>query len=270
MTTIFKPQTILPFVLLLLISALYYYFNRSLAKDGVDKAKLRKIPAIDAIDEAIGRSTEMGRPVQWVVPGSVDVTAGVSAVPAALSALTILRYVATVCARQDVPLLAHPTYKASTIPIITSILTDVYTAEGKIDQLDLNWTLRWGSGDYRTMEYFVGSTAERENAGCQIMIGATGPALALVAPEGAARAGALLVDGAINISSLQYLAVSCDYCVMGEEIFATGAYLGRELAAVSSLLTVDYTKYVVLFILAIGAIFTAAGASTIFNSILKT
>ena len=51
-----------PFIYLILVIVIELVASK-LSKDGVLKPSLRKLAAIDAIDEAVGRSTEMGRPV---------------------------------------------------------------------------------------------------------------------------------------------------------------------------------------------------------------
>ena len=61
---------------------------------------IRKIAGLDAIEEAIGRSTEMGRPVHYC-PG----IGGIGAVeaPQTFAGLAILSYVSRLTARFDVP-----------------------------------------------------------------------------------------------------------------------------------------------------------------------
>ena len=50
------------------IAIVYYYLRR--ARAGLPIPEIRKIPGLEAVDEAIGRATEMGRPVHFT-PGSV-------------------------------------------------------------------------------------------------------------------------------------------------------------------------------------------------------
>jgi hypothetical protein len=219
---------------------------------------VRRLVAIDAITEAVGRATETGRPVNFVIPGSIDVQKGAT-VPATMVSMTVLNYVARICARQDTDLYVTMMTRPSAIPLIHHNLVDAYTAEGKIDVYDAETAIRFGSGDSRTAEYFTASEAIRENIGAQIIIGPTGPAMAIIGPEGAARAGAMIVGGAIGQSSLQYMAVCCDYCLLGEEQFAVGAHITEDLVNISGLYTQDYIKFIFLAMVGLGSILTAAG-----------
>ena len=101
-----------------------------LAVNFMGQAKLpyiRRVPALDAIEDAIGRSTEMGKPVvcsyglggfdYWTVAG-----------------LSILGYVAKICAETDTRLIV-PTGGSSDSYIVREAAVDLvrnaYTAAGR-------------------------------------------------------------------------------------------------------------------------------------------
>ncbi|MBE0634087.1 hypothetical protein IH574_05905, partial [Candidatus Bathyarchaeota archaeon] len=78
--------------LLVIMGAVAYYIKQS---QGGKVPKLRRIPGIDAIDEAIGRAVEMGRPV-YCSHGIADLRAATTG-PQTLAGLSVLNYVAKRC-----------------------------------------------------------------------------------------------------------------------------------------------------------------------------
>ena len=75
--------------LLAIMGAVAYYIKQSQAGK---VPKLRRIPGIDAIDEAIGRAVEMGRPV-FCSHSIADLRAATTG-PQTLAGLSVLQYVA--------------------------------------------------------------------------------------------------------------------------------------------------------------------------------
>ena len=70
------------------------------ARQGVKIPAIYKVAGLDAMDEAIGRCTEMGRPVHFS-PGIGNVQNAQT-----LAAMSILGYVAKQCARYDTDIIA--------------------------------------------------------------------------------------------------------------------------------------------------------------------
>ena len=78
----------------ILIGAAMFYYIRRIRRDP-DTVYIRRIPGVDAIEEAVGRSTEMGRPVLYVT--GVDETQNIQTV----ASLLILGHVAEMIAEYD-------------------------------------------------------------------------------------------------------------------------------------------------------------------------
>lgn len=75
--------------LLVIMAAVAYYIKQA---EGGTVPKVRRIPGIDAIDEAMGRAVEMGRPV-FCSHGIANLRAATSG-PQTLAGLSVLSYVA--------------------------------------------------------------------------------------------------------------------------------------------------------------------------------
>jgi len=71
--------------------------------------------------------------------------------------------------------------------------------------------------------------------------------------------GAIQVAGTANIHQLPFFVVACDYTIIGEELFATSAYLSKEPKLLGSLKGSDLTKAIIIGILALGAILETLG-----------
>lgn len=112
-------------VMLLILGALTI-FALEFSKRRPEKVRVRKIPAVEAVDEAIGRATEMGRPV-FFTPGMH----GIGDLNT-LAALSILGDVARKTARYGIPIIVANRYY--TVYMATEgIVKQAYAAEGKAD-----------------------------------------------------------------------------------------------------------------------------------------
>ncbi len=84
-------------VALVLFGAFYFYLDRRMRAGA--QIHLRRLPGIDAIEEAIGRATEMGRPVLFI-PGINDIDDIQT-----LAGINILSHVAYIAAEYDTPVI---------------------------------------------------------------------------------------------------------------------------------------------------------------------
>jgi len=59
-------------------------------------------------------------------------------------------------------------------------------------------------------------------------------------------AGSIQIAGTDQVSQLPFFVVACDYTLLGEELYAASAYLGREPLLLGTLKAQDYLKAIVL------------------------
>jgi hypothetical protein len=69
------------------------------------------------------------------------------------------------------------------------------------------------------------------------------------------------VAGTANIHQLPFFVVACDYTIIGEELFATSAYLSREPKLLGSLKGSDLAKFLIMVSLIIGALLETFGVT---------
>ena len=94
---------------------------------------MRAIPGLKAVEEAVGRATEMGKPI-FYSPGYADV-AGTTA-PPTLAGLNLLAHVGRLAARYNTRLVVTVGH-ANTYALATEILRNAYVVEGKVDSFDI-------------------------------------------------------------------------------------------------------------------------------------
>jgi hypothetical protein len=66
--------------------------------------------------------------------------------------------------------------------------------------------------------------------------------------------GAIQIAGTDAVDQLPFFITSCDYTIMGEELYAAGAYLSKEPTLLSSIKAQDYGKIAIFATLLLGLI----------------
>lgn len=209
------------------------------------KLFLRRIPGVDAVEEAIGRGTEMGRPIYFLT-GRLSITS-----VSTMAAATILGEVARKVAQYDTPLKV-PHTDAITMSVCQEITREAYQAAGRPDafQEDANF--------YVTDEQFsytaaVDGMMMREKPAACFYMGYY-YAEALMLAETGTAAGAIQIAGTDAEHQLPFFVSACDYTLMGEELYAASAYLSQEPVKVGTLRGQDAGKLALMAFLLFGSL----------------
>lgn len=243
-----------------LASALALAFIALMLRRRPGQMWIRRLSAIDGIVEAVGRSAEMGRPVVMNIGGMTGEAGRVDTLraPQYLAGITILSYVAGLCAKYNVDFVA-PIMNETMIPLATEAARLSYLAEGKVDAFKQEKMIL-----YIPTYGGIAPLAERLMPGANIMVGPYwGDAMLYADMFG--RVGAIQIGGTAEVGSLPYFAAACDYCLIGEEIFAAEAYLNPVAATVLPIMLQDVWKFIVTGLILIGGLATTAGSGIISN-----
>ena len=209
------------------------------------KPFVRRIAGIDAIEEAIGRATEMGRPVLYV-PGVQDIDEMQT-----VAGLVILESVAKITARYETPIMVPVSYPIP-FAIAEEMVKSGYLSAGKPDQYDPN-SVRFVSPEQFAYVAAVTGVMLRERPAAHIFMGSFFGESLMLAETGFAT-GAIQVAGTANVHQLPFFVVACDYTLIGEEIYAASAYLSGEAKLVGGLKGADLLKVLIIGTILIGCV----------------
>jgi hypothetical protein len=203
---------------------------------------IRKIAGLEAVEEAVGRATEMGKPILFV-PGIQDMD-NVQTV----AGITILGAVASMAAHYETRL-DVPVSKSLVMSTGRETVKEAYQTAGRPDLYHEDIV------HYVTDEQFgyvaaIDGTMLRERPATCFYMGAFF-AESLILAETGNGIGAIQIAGTAQPTQLPFFVAACDYTLIGEELFAASAYLSKNPALLGSLRGQDIGKTLAMgFILA--------------------
>ncbi|NIQ33612.1 MAG: hypothetical protein GTN80_08240, partial [Nitrososphaeria archaeon] len=150
-------------VLVIFFAVIYYSIRRSMSGK---LPSLRRLPAVDAIDEALGRAVEMGKTVLFT-HGTGTLESSGSA--GSLAAIATLPYVARRCAQMELQLFL-PTGSHTAYNVLAEVMRQSYLLEGKPELYNPNNVIYLSSVS-RAYSAGVMSTLMTQNVGAAIMLG---------------------------------------------------------------------------------------------------
>jgi hypothetical protein len=226
-----------------LLSFILLYFIGRARKDR--NLFIRRIAGLDAVDEALGRATEMGRPTLYV-PGlsSIDDVA-------TIASLNILGEVAKKTAKFGTPLIV-PNTNPIVYTVAREIVKESYTTAGRPDAFNQDIVF------FVTDQQFAYAAAvdgimTRERPATNFLIGMFF-AEALILAETGAATGAVQIAGTDAVSQLPFFITACDYTLIGEELYAASAYLSREPLLLGAIKGQDYSKALIVGVIVLGTL----------------
>jgi hypothetical protein len=211
---------------------------------------IRRIAGLDAIDEAVGRCTEMGRPTLYV-PG-VSTISDV----ATIASLNILGQVAKKIASYQSRILV-PNRDPIVFPITQDVVRQGFLEAGYPDQYRED-DVYFVTNDQFAYAAAVCGTMVRERPGANLLLG-TFYAESLILAETGASVGAIQIAGTDAVSQLPFFVTACDYTIIGEELYAASAYIAREPTLLGSLKGQDIFKITCIAVIVIGVLCMTLG-----------
>jgi hypothetical protein len=225
----------------LLISAAVVGFIL-LARRGIP-LRIRKIAGLEAVDEAVGRATEMGRPCLFV-PGVQDIN-DIQTV----AGLTVLSRVSRTAAEYDAKI-EVPTARSLVMTTAREAVQSSYLAAGRPDAYHEDNIYYVTDEQFGYVAYLSGHMVREKPAACFYM--GSFFAESLILAETGNSIGAIQVAGTAQPAQLPFFVAACDYTLIGEEFFAASAYLSGDPDQLGSLKGQDVGKVLVAVLLLIG------------------
>jgi hypothetical protein len=214
-----------------------------LAARGGMALSIRKIAGLQAIDEAVGRATEMGRPILYIngIQDMDDLQT--------VAGVTVLGHVAKTAAEYDARI-EVPTSRSLVMSAARETVEASYLSAGRSDAYNPDLIYYVTDEQFGFTAYVSGLIVRDKPAACFYM-GAFF-AESLILAETGNSVGAIQIAGTAMPSQLPFFVAACDYTLIGEEFFAASAYLSGEPEQLGSLKGQDIGKLFVGVFLIIG------------------
>jgi len=248
-------EAILGLTVLLVVTGLilFFYFSGRRKRP----ARLfRDIPAYTRLKRAVGLAVESGSRLH--ISFGRGGLIGEQSAPA-LVGLSMLERITRAASVSDKPPLATAGDGAMAI-LAQDTLRSAYRLGSLESQYDPN------SGRFigpATLPYAAGTmpVIDEEQVSANILIGHFGSEVALI-NEAAERKGCLTIAGTDDLAGQSVLYATAEESLIGEEVFAGGAYLGAGPMHDASLRTQDILRLLVVAVVVIGAILKLFGLDT--------
>lgn len=213
---------------------------------------IRRIPGLEAVDEAIGRATEMGRSIMYILG-----LGGVSNV-ATIASMNILSQVAQKTADYETPLRV-PCNDPIVMNVVREMVKTAYLNEGRPDAYSEENIFFLTESQFAYAAGVDGMMVREKPAA--VFLQGTFYAESLILAETGNSIGAIQIAGTDKEHQLPFFIAACDYTLIGEELFAASAYLSREPMLLGSLKGQDYGKVMIFGAIIIGVVLELCGIS---------
>lgn len=232
----------------LLVYAIYHTRRR--------EVYIRPIAGLHEIDNAVGRATEMGRPIMFV-PGW-----GTLGDVCTIASMMILSQIAKKAAEFDIRMISpHCDYLV--LPMAQEIVQSAFSEVGRSDAFNQN-DIFFVSNDQFPFCAGVNGITVRERVATVFYMGYFN-AEALLLTETGNQAGSIQIAATDAITQIPFFITTCDYTLIGEEFYAASAYLSRNPELVSMLKAQDYFKLVMVIMMVVGTILSTFKVTSFIN-----
>jgi len=235
---------IIVLAVLLVLGVLLFLLTRSVQAGRMPV--LRPLTSYEGLQGQIGRAIESGRQLHLTL-GQASLVGRAN--PTSVSAAAVLDSLAKDgCANGTPPLVTVG--EGTLLPLAQGSLQHALTEAGRPGDFDLSLT-QFVAPETDPFAYGAGVAVllQQQRVASNIMVGRFGPELAIMA-EAANRQNIEQVIGTDDPTALAVAVAAADDVLIGEELFATSAYLEGSASQIASLQLQDILRWiVVLFIL---------------------
>lgn len=223
---------------------------------------LRPIPAYEKIIKEINVAVEDGSQLH-ISLGRGGITGPESA--AALAGLGILKQVIEKSSVCD-----HPPVASTGSPVISILAQD--TIKGSSKAISISDNIKNPSGELigvTPFSYAAGalSTIRDDNVSANILTGWFGNEVTWITTAGE-RQSSPTIAGTSQLPAQSVMYASASDPLIGEELFAGGAYLGAGKVHQASISTQDIVRWIIIFIILGSVLLNIFGIDVFFESIL--
>jgi len=249
-TQAFMLALFLPFLI-----PFFYFLYR--APRSASRPRLRQIPAYDSLKKLLARAAETGQQVHVSV-GTASIAGTKTA--ETMAGLYTLEFLADRSANSDIPPLVTVT-DPTTMPAVADQLRRAYERQGYPDEYRLDYTRFIAppvNGSATPYAAGVMDILNHEPIAANVMVGAFDDEFLLMA-ETAAQREIFQVSGASDLNVLPFVQLTATAPLLGEEIFAAGAYLLDRVGHYTSLVAQDIFRIALALLILVVVLLRALG-----------
>jgi hypothetical protein len=199
------------------------------------------------LDEAVGRATEMGKPILYVpgLSGMADV--------ATIASINILGPVAKKVAEYESTIIV-PNRDPIVMTVARQVVRESFLEAGRPDSFNEEMVFFLTDSQFGYAAAVDGIMV-REKPATNLFLGMF-YAESLILAETGNMTGAIQIAGTDAVAQLPFFVAACDYTIIGEELYAASAYLSRDHKLLGSIKAQDWGKIVILTLLGLATIFS--------------
>ena len=240
----FKDEKAAMFILTLSVIFIMLY-EIKLTKFNNKLPFLRSIPGLKAIEEAVGRSTEMGKPILFV-PGIMDMNEVET-----VAGVVVLGHVANMTAKYETEL-DVPVARAIVMQAARQVSKEAYLTQGRPELYNEDM-VHYITDDQFAYAAAVNGIMQRDEPAACLYMGKFFAESLLFAETGNSI-GAIQIAGTGSQTQIPFFVTACDYTLMGEEFFAASAYLSQEPDLIAGITAQDLIKVILVTVILIGTV----------------
>ena len=216
--------------------------------------KIRRIAGLEAVDEAIGRATEEGRPILYV--------AGIGSVQqmSTIASINIFSHVIKTAGEYATRILT-PCYDPIVMQVMRSVGQQTYQNIGRPDAFDPSSIFFVTESQFAYAAAVDGIMVREKPAA--IFLQGMFYAESLILAETGHSVNAVQIAGTDKDAQLPFFIAACDYTLIGEELFAASAYLSQDAPLLSAIRAQDIAKALLMALMIAGALLQLFGVSAI-------
>jgi hypothetical protein len=152
-------------------------------------------------------------------------------------------------------------------PISEGIVKQAYLEAGKADSFVPD-NVRFIAEDQFAYASGVTGIMNRERPAANLLLGAFW-AESLIFAEVGNSIGSIQIAGTANTAQIPFFVAACDYCLVGEELYAASAYLSRDPVLLGNLIAEDGGKMVMLALIILGSVMATFGNDALSTILAK-
>ncbi|UCD94635.1 MAG: hypothetical protein JSU69_00875 [Candidatus Zixiibacteriota bacterium] len=218
------------------------------------KFRIREIPGLKAVEEAVGRATEMGSAILYTPGWGGDIQR-----PTTIASMNILSTVAEKTAEYDCRLI-YPTHDPVIMAVAQEVVREGCIKAGHPDRFRSEDIFYISSSQFGYAAAVDGIISRTKPA--SVFLLGTFEAESLILAETGNSIGAIQIAGTDSTIQLAFFIVACDYTLIGEELFAASGYLSQNESILASVKAQDILKILIALFVVLAMIWATVSPSS--------